>query len=151
MFVYHLNKNRMNARSFPYCMPWINVEVPTFTMAPAIPKVVLEYSLKSVDDALVFQVTEQSKAISDFLKKNRFQASNGMIIAADEYPEIKDSTNHIYLRGSNSVKDLKLDVTRFVGKKQLENKEAIIRAALKEFVEFIGKSVKASYRPVYVF
>ena len=123
---------------------------PAVVMAPAAPKVVLEYSLKMVEDAIVFQVTEQSQAITDFLKSNRFQASNGMVIAADQYPEIKDSTNHIYLRGTDANRDLKLDVTRFVGKQQRDNKTAIIKAALKEFVEFISKKVKASYSPVYV-
>lgn len=144
MKVYHVNINAAPQQpSFtPFFMP---------IFAVATPKVVLEYSIKKVDDAIVFQVKEQSQAITDFLKNNRFQASNGMIIAADRYPEIKDSTNHIYLRGTDDSRNLKLDVTRFVGKMQRDSKAAIIDAALKEFVDFLSKRVKASYSPVYVY
>lgn len=121
---------------------------PYMAMAPAAPKVVIEYSLKKIEDALVFQVTEQSQFVTDFLKTKRFQASNGMIIASDQYPELKDSTNHIYLRGSDSVRDLKIDVTRFVGKQQRDNKAEIVKAALKEFAEYLAKAAKAT-RPAY--
>lgn len=145
MRVYHVNNNFGYAKFNPF------IGLRSIMVAdPIVPKVVLEYSLKQVDDAIVFQVTEQSQAITDFLKNNRFQASNGMIIAADQYPEIKDSTNHIYLRGSDASRNLKLDVTRFVGKQQRDNKTAIIKAALKEFVEYLSKKVKASYSTVYV-
>lgn len=139
MRVYHININQT-----PDPLACLFYQVLPAAAEPMAPKVVLEYSLKKLEDTLVFQVKEQSKTITDFLKNNRYQASNGMIIASDRYPEIKDSTNHIYLRGNDSSRDLKLDVTRFVGKQQRDNKAAIIEAALKEFVEFLSKRIKTS-------
>ena len=143
MRVYHVNQFP-TAPVFFGCVGYRPVAV------PAKPKTVLEYSLKAVENAVVFQITEQSSNISEFLKKNRYMASNGIVIAADQYPEFKDSTNHVYLQGKDSDRNLKLDVTRFVGNMQRDSKIAMVKAALKEFVEFIAKQTKASYSPIYV-
>lgn len=135
MKVYHVNAN-------PFTNPfYCGQTMPFIVVAAPRPKIVLEYSLKPVQNALVFQVTEQSQAVTDFLKNNRFQASNGLIIAADRYPEVKDSTNHIYLRGNDSDRNLKLDVTRFISDKVRDSKSEMIKAALKEFVSFLASRV----------
>ena len=119
--------------------------MPTFVAAPRKPAVELEYILKSEEKALTFQITSQSQAITDFLKKNRFLASNGLVIAVDEFPEFKDSTNHLYLRGSDSFNNFKLDVTYFYSNKVRDGKKAIIDQALKELVKFVQTQVNAQY------
>lgn len=119
--------------------------IPAFTVATRKPTVELEYIIKSEEKALTFQITKQSKAITDFLKKNRFLASNGLIIAVDEFPEFKDSTNHLYLRGSDSFNNFKLDVTYFYSDKVRDGKRSIIESALKELVEFVQTQVNAEY------
>jgi hypothetical protein len=119
--------------------------IPTFVAAPRKPAVELEYILKSEEKALTFQITNQSQAITDFLKKNRFLASNGLVIAVDEFPEFKDSTNHLYLRGSDSFRDFKLDVTYFYSNKVRDGKKTIIDQALKELVKFVQAQVNAQH------
>lgn len=145
MRVYHVNK-------FPATPMFFSVGgyLPRVMAAPKAPKTVLEYSLKAVENAAVLQITEQSSDITAFLKSNRYLASNGIIIAADQYPEFKDSNNHLYLRGKDTDRNLKLDVTRFVGAMQRDSKISMVKAALKEFVEFVAAKTKASYNPVYV-
>ena len=114
-------------------------------VAPRKPAVELEYILKSEEKALTFQITKQSQTITDFLKKNRFLASNGLVIAVDEFPEFKDSTNHLYLRGSDSFNNFKLDVTYFYSNKVRDGKKNIIDQALKELVKFVQTQVNAQY------
>lgn len=87
--------------------------------------------------SFAFSVLRQSKNITKFLAENRYLSENGLIIAADEYPEFKDSTNHVYLRGSDSSKDFKVDVTRFVGVKQRNAKMQALDQALSNFVKFV--------------
>lgn len=109
------------------------------------PEVELDYILKAEEKALTFQVTKQSQAITDFLKKNRFMATNGLIIAVDEFPEFKDSTNHLYLRGSDSFRNLKLDTTPFGSIKIRDGKEKMIRQALRELVQTVQTWVNRNY------
>ena len=99
----------------------------------------LEYTLTSVENGLIFQINGQSADISSFLANNSYRAKNGLLIAASEFPEFKDSKNTIFLRGSDSVKNTKLDVTRFVSNKVRDNKKEMIKDALKEFVAFVKK------------
>lgn len=87
--------------------------------------------------SFAFSVLRQSKNITKFLSENRYLSDNGLIIAADKYPEFKDSTNHVYLRGSDTSKDFKVDVTRFVGTKQRDAKINALDTALRNFVSSI--------------
>jgi len=108
----------------------------------------LEYMLKKHEKALAFQVLRQSSAVSNFLKNNRFQATNGLIIATGtathqgwpnrggDYPEFLESANILYLQGGNRD-DGKIDVTTVTGNNRRDNKFKIIESALKEFVQFI--------------
>lgn len=113
-------------------------------------KTTLAYTLKSVEGALIFQITEQSADITAFLAKNSYRASNGLKISASEFPEFKDSKNTIFLRGTDASKDFKLDVTRFVSNNVRDSKKEMVNAALREFVDFIKKQAPAvSYAPKY--
>jgi len=106
-------------------------------VAPQAVKTSLSYTLKKAEGSLIFQVNDQSEDITAFLKKNHYRAKNGLLISSDQYPEFKDSTNTIYLRGSNTGKANKLDVTRFVGNMQRDSKFAMIEEALAEFVDYV--------------
>ena len=100
----------------------------------------LKYKLEKAENALVFQVLAQSDDISAFLAKRHFMASNGLRIATSKYPEFKHSKNVIFLQGSDSSNDYKLDVTRFVGRMQRDNAADLVNAALKELVNYVKKA-----------
>lgn len=109
----------------------------------------LKYRLEKAESALVFQVLEQSDDISAFLSKGHFLSQKtGLRIATAKYPEFKDSKNVIFLRGSDTDNNFKLDVTRFPGNMQRDNKYNLIVAALQELVDAV-KSVSYAY-PVRV-
>lgn len=103
---------------------------------PASP-VSIDFTLKKVEKGLLFQVNYQSPAVSDFLRNNRFQASNGLIIASSEFPEFKESKNTVYLWGSDSTRNGKLDATSFTHNFKRDSKYDMLRQALVEFVEFV--------------
>jgi len=109
----------------------------------------LEYMLKKHEKALAFQVVRQSSAVSSFLQSgNRFQASNGLIIATGaathpgwpdrggNYPEYMESANILYLQGGNRD-DGKIDTTTIDNNGRRDRKFKIVESALKEFVQFI--------------
>lgn len=100
----------------------------------------LKYKLEKAENALVFQVLAQSDDISAYLAKRHFMASNGLRIATSKYPEFKQSKNVIFLQGSDSSNDYKLDVTRFVGRMQRDNAAILLNDALKEFVNYVKKA-----------
>lgn len=109
----------------------------------------LKYRLEKAENALVFQVLAQSDDISAFLSNGAFLSQKtGLRIATAKYPEFKDSKNVIFLRGSDSNNDYKIDVTRFPGNMQRDNKADLINTALKELVDAV-KSVSYAY-PVKV-
>ncbi len=98
----------------------------------------LKYRLEKAENALVFQVLEQSPDVSAFLANGHFLSQKtGLRIAVSKYPEFKDSKNVIFLRGSDSSNDYKIDVTRFPGNMQRDNKYDLINTALKEFVDAV--------------
>ena len=109
------------------------------------PKTKLSYTLSKLEHGLGFQIHEQSADITAFLAKNTYRASNGILVAADTFPEFQESGKGgsvtVYLRGSDKRQDNKLDVTRFVGNMQRDAKKAMVDAALAEFVDFV-KSLK---------
>lgn len=108
----------------------------------------LEYTLKKAEHALVFKVDYQSDDITQFLAQKSYRAKNGLTISSSQFPEFKDSKNVIFLQGSDSKRNSKLDVTRFVGNMQRDSKYDMINEALAEFVDFV-KSVKASQAAFY--
>ena len=99
----------------------------------------LSYRLQPVEKGLVLQVTGQSSLITNFLAKNKFQASNGLFVDISEYPEYKESTLTIYLRGSNWMNNLKLDSTSFHSNNVRDHRKAQIEQALRELVAHVKK------------
>ena len=99
----------------------------------------LSYRLEPVERGIVFQVTGQSSLITNFLAKNKFQASNGLFVDISEYPEYKESTLTIYLRGGDWMQNLKLDSTGFYSNKVRDHRVAQIAQALRELVAHVKK------------
>ena len=109
----------------------------------------LDYSLKPMKNALGFQIHTQHPMLTEFLKSNKFRASNGIVIDISVKPEIVESMTDgdfiIYLRGSNSKYDSKVDITRFVGELQRDGHKKAIEKALKEFVQHVKSTM--SFNP----
>lgn len=106
-------------------------------------KTQIKYLLDKAPNALVLQVKEQSPDVTTFLNNHNFMASNGLRIATSKYPEFKHSTNVLFLRGKDTSNDLKLDVTRFVGKMQRDNAYDMVTSAVQELVNFVKKAGQA--------
>lgn len=103
----------------------------------ALPATNLKYRLEKAENALVFQVLEQSPDITAFLQKNNFMATNGLKVAIDKYPEFKLSKNTIFLRGSDAKESYKLDTTRFAGRGYRDGAAQMFNEALKELVSVV--------------
>lgn len=103
----------------------------------APPATHLKYRLEKAENALVFQVLEQSPDVTAFLNKFNFRASNGLTVAIDKYPEFKLSKNTIFLRGSDAKEAYKLDTTRFAGRVYRDGAANMFNEALKELVETV--------------
>lgn len=99
----------------------------------------LSYMLQPVEKGLVLQITGQSSLITNFLSKNKFQASNGLFVDISEYPEYKESALTIYLRGNDWTKNLKLDSTGFYSNKVRDARKGQIEQALRELVAHVKK------------
>jgi len=97
----------------------------------------LKYRLEKAEDALVFQVIDQSPDITTFLKRYNFMATNGLKVAIDKYPEFKLSKNTIFLRGSDAKEAFKLDTTRFAGRVYRDGAASLFNEALKELVDCV--------------
>lgn len=104
-----------------------------------VPGSLLEYQLTPMEKSLGFQVTFQNPQVTNFLKKNRFQASNGLIVDISKYPEYKESELTIYLQGSDAMRNIKTDVTHFYSNKVRDHRKAMIESALRELVAHVKK------------
>lgn len=72
----------------------------------------ITYSLKPFEKAFAFQITDQNPAISKFLgKAGSFRASNGWIIKVSKMPEVNIFSKTIYVRGTSSSNDFRIDRT----------------------------------------
>jgi hypothetical protein len=81
-------------------------------------------------------------------------ASNGIRIGSDKYPEFKQSKGAIFLRGTMTSEDYKLDTTRFVSNSIRDNAAEMFNQALRELVNVVkGVNVASPFSnfgyPVY--
>ena len=66
----------------------------------------ISYNLYKLDNALTFQVSSQSEAVTEYLKSiEKFVASNGWKIRSRNYPGIDIENSTIYVRGFNAALD----------------------------------------------
>ena len=100
----------------------------------------LSVYLDAFEKAIAFQVTDQSTKITDFIKRNGpFVASNGWTIAVESAPELDVATKTIFLRGSNSSLDKRVDRTWDINSNY--NRDNVICAAddaLNELVHAVA-------------
>lgn len=116
-----------------------------FTGFSNVPKdTVLEYTLDKLDHALYFEIHFQHPVVAAMLKNGKFQAKNGMIIDISERPELRDSMNTIFLRGSDSSYNKRGDVTTFTHNFKRDNRYTLVRDAIKEFAAFVRKNAPMS-------
>lgn len=99
----------------------------------------LSYNLQPIPQGLAFQVKGQSPMITNFLKKNKFQASNGLFVDVAQYPEYKESELTIYLRGDDWTQNLKVDTTPFARDYVRDARKRQIEQALRELVSHVKK------------
>jgi hypothetical protein len=72
----------------------------------------LKYNFEPFDRAYTFQILEQSESLSDFVKYwGPIRTSNGWTVKIDAEPEVDDKAKEIYLRGSKSKSDTRIDKT----------------------------------------
>jgi hypothetical protein len=73
----------------------------------------ITYSLKAFEKAYAFQITDQDPAVKSFLdnRSGSFSASNGWVIKLAKVPEVNVFSKTIYLRGSNSSGNFRIDRT----------------------------------------
>jgi hypothetical protein len=66
----------------------------------------IRYNLYKLENALTFQVSAQSEAVTEYLRSiGRFVAKNGWKIRSRNYPGIDITTSTIYVRGFNCMLD----------------------------------------------
>lgn len=111
---------------------------------------VLEYTLDKLDHALLFQIHYQNPAVAAILKNGNYMAKNGMIISISKRPELRDSLNTIYLRGSEALNNTKPDVTTFTHNFKRDNRYDLVRAAIKEFADYVRKASPYFVTTAYV-
>ena len=72
----------------------------------------LSVYLEPFEKAIAFQVTSQSTTITDFINRGgAFLASNGWKVTIQKGPELDIKNKTIYLRGSDSSLNLRVDRT----------------------------------------
>jgi hypothetical protein len=73
----------------------------------------INYDLKAFERAFAFQIKSQDPEVTSFLRSigGIFTASNGWKIKISKVPEINVFSKTIYLRGTDSSKNLRIDRT----------------------------------------
>lgn len=73
----------------------------------------ITYDLKAFERAFAFQITRQDPEVASFVRSigGIFTASNGWKIKISKVPEINVFSKTIYLRGTDSSKNLRIDRT----------------------------------------
>jgi len=99
---------------------------------------------------LVFQIESQDDKLTNYIRgRGIFHAGNGWRVVVDQEPEIDLDNKIIYLQGSNSDLDHKVDRHWDLKGKELKEIVKQATAALKEAVE-AAKVVKKRFEPRFV-
>lgn len=105
-------------------------------------KGMLEWIILPFEEAIVFQVLKQNTQITQFLEMGPWASSHGLIIDLAQngkgFPEFQDSTNTLFIQGTNHELDNKIDVTRFVSNKVRDRKINLLEKAMQELVDQVG-------------
>ena len=108
----------------------------------------LSYQFGSFNRAFNFQIHEQSKDLTDFVKDcGYFHSTNGWKVEVAAHPEIYLSGKTIYLRGSNANKDFKIQSVSDVDQSVVNRLDFQIKETLGELVKSFKQAQK--YRGCY--
>lgn len=106
----------------------------------------LKYNFEPFERAFTFQILEQDESLSNFVKYwGPVVTSNGWTVKIDAEPEVDVQAKEIYLRGSKSKSDTRIDKTWNLPSNAYRDSVAHdIHQALKETI-----SLSKSYNDVF--
>lgn len=103
----------------------------------------ISYNLIKLDNALAFQVSKQSRALTRFLQDIEvFIASNGWKIKSNNFPGINMPTGTIFLRGDNDTLDTYVSTVIGLKTKTRDKIASQIYSAIQEFLRFAIESAE---------
>lgn len=113
-------------------------------------KGLLSYYLIPHYQAFIFQITNQDTKVTKFLKNagNVFSASNGWQVRTEVEPEVNYAKKIVYLRGSDSSKDSKIDRTWNMDDSQVNTVISEVNVALQELIKAVKDSGKVSSKNI---
>lgn len=108
------------------------------------------YNLHKLEGALVFQITEQSKSLTEYVQDiGKFVASNGWAISCSRYPEIDIESKTISIRGMYKYLDLQPDFVFGMANSERDRLAVKIVTAIEELLDSaIGRDNQLEY-PVF--
>ena len=96
-------------------------------------KNLIEFHLNELEEAVTFQIVDQSDTITNYLKRVGTHYAPGFQVRIDKEPEIDFDKKMIFLRGSRGHKDLKVcKVTGLGNAKQVSKTANAIQKALED-------------------
>jgi len=117
-------------------------------------KSLLSYYLIPFHQGFIFQIINQDNRVTQFLKNkgNYFNATNGWQVQLEVEPEINFTNKIIYLRGSDSTKDTKVDRTYNMEDNKVTELISSVNLALAELIKAVKdepSNVGVKNRPFY--
>lgn len=102
--------------------------------------------LEAAPGSFIFQIEEQGDRLNNYLKANGnvYEANNGWRVAISGEPQINTVKKIIYLRGSDTAEDLRIDRHYGYGSKEVKEIFKNVNNALREAVE-AAKNWKQRY------
>lgn len=114
----------------------------------------INYDLKAFERAFAFQIKSQDPRVKSILDENGgvFYASNGWKIRISKVPEVNVFSKTIYLRGSDSSKDIRIDRTWNVPSNYY--RDTVIKEvsdAITQLISWVESrlTIRTSMRPSY--
>ncbi len=108
----------------------------------------LRYVIKPYERAFTFQILSQDSVVEDAINSvgGSFLTSNGWTIRVNRSPEVKVISKRIFLRGSNSSLDLRVDRTwNFGSNRERDMYMRELEYALEEIISFSDEYDSSRY------
>ena len=108
----------------------------------------LDYKIVKYETAFTFRILSQSRVIKRALDSigGTFVASNGYKVMIKRSPEVKVVTRRLFLRGSNTAKDDRMDRTwNFPNNWERDSAALELEQALSEIIAFANTYENTSY------
>ena len=108
----------------------------------------LDYKIVKYETAFTFRILSQSRVIKAAIDSigGTFDASNGYKVMIKRTPEVKVVTKRLFLRGSNTSKDLRIDRTwNFSSNWERDMKAEELERAIAELISFANAFENSCY------